>query len=401
MGIEGAVFTHFRTPAEALMLTKDQHWTITNNKIAFLGDPAMALHFAQPQIVITAIEGSVPDTIRALDLVQIKGQITDDGGHLITHFNGQLAVKVMDKALVVHTLNNDHVPGQEVTFKKLGPSVFNGLTRVQNGRFSFRFRVPKDIRPQYGHGRISLYARQDQDLRRGVDTTLVIGGINADAPDDKQPPVIKLYMNDFHFSDGGITNTDPFLLAKLYDENGINTAGGIGHDIVAVLDGRADQTFVLNEYYESEEDSYQKGQIKFKFFDLAPGKHTLRLTAWDTYNNKATAEIHFRVVKNNELEITHVLNYPNPFIDYTEFWFTHNRPFEELEVEIQVFDISGQLVWSHSQTVMNEGFTSRDIHWNGLDDFGRKIGKGVYFYKLTVHTADGKKITKWEKLVKL
>jgi len=400
MGIEGPQFSGFRTPARALMLAKS-HWTATNNKISFLGDPAMPLHFADPQVEITSVRGVLPDTVRALDLVQVEGRVTDGNGRVLNDYNGQLAVKVMDKAILARTLNNDHVPGQEFTFKKLGPSLFNGLTRIQNGRFSFRFRVPKDIRPQYGHGRISLYARQDQDLRRGVDTTLVIGGINTEAPDDKQPPVIKLYMNDFHFTDGGITNKDPFLLAKLYDENGINTAGGIGHDIVAVLDGRADQTFVLNEYYESEEDSYQKGRIKFKFFDLEPGEHKLQLTAWDTYNNKATAEIRFRVVENERLEITHVLNYPNPFIDYTEFWFTHNRPFEELQVEVRIFDVSGQLVWTHSQTVINEGFTSRDIHWNGLDDFGRKTGKGVYFYQLTVRTADGKKITKWEKLVKL
>jgi len=400
MGIEDTVFTGFRTPGEALILAKTL-WTATNNKISLLGDPAMQLHFARPEIQITAVRGAVPDTIRALDLVEVEGQIVDDRGQFLSHYNGQLAVRVMDKNILAHTLNNDQVPGQDISFEKLGPSLFNGLTKVENGRFAFRFRVPKDIRPQYGYGRISLYAQQDQDLRRGVDTTIVVGGINTDAPDDQQPPVIRLYMNDMNFSDGGITNSEPFLLAKLSDENGINTAGGIGHDIVAVLDHRADQTFILNDYYEADEGSYQSGQIKFKFFDLAPGEHTLELTAWDTYNNKATAEISFRVVENTELEITHVLNYPNPFIDYTEFWFTHNRPYEEIEVEVQVYDLSGQLVWSHSQTIIDQGFTSRDIHWDGRDDFGQRTAKGVYFYKITVRTQDGKQTTKWEKLVKL
>jgi hypothetical protein len=45
-------------------------------------------------------------------------------------------------------------------------------------------------------------------------------------------------MNDETFVSGGITNASPFLLAFLEDENGINTASGIGHDIVAILDGR-------------------------------------------------------------------------------------------------------------------------------------------------------------------
>jgi hypothetical protein len=50
-------------------------------------------------------------------------------------------------------------------------------------------------------------------------------------------PTVKLYMNDETFISGGITNASPFLLAFLEDKNGINTASGIGHDIVAILDG--------------------------------------------------------------------------------------------------------------------------------------------------------------------
>jgi hypothetical protein len=47
----------------------------------------------------------------------------------------------------------------------------------------------------------------------------------------------------------------------------------------------------------------------------------------DVYNNPITTEIQFVVVGDESITLTHVLNYPNPFVNYTEFWFTHNRPF--------------------------------------------------------------------------
>ena len=53
--------------------------------------------------------------------------------------------------------------------------------------------------------------------------SILIGGINENAENDNTGPDINLYMNDESFIDGGITNENPFLIVKLFDENGINT----------------------------------------------------------------------------------------------------------------------------------------------------------------------------------
>jgi hypothetical protein len=399
-GMESAGFTQFRTPGEALMLSKQSNTGI-NNKVCFLGDPAMKLHFAEPEIVITRLTGSTNDTVKALQHIRIEGEIQDGNGNLLTAFNGKLYPVIFDKNIISRSLNNDNVTGQNFTFEKLGPVIFKGTTDVSGGRFAFEFVVPKDIRPNYGYGRISFYANREQNTRQGVDTTYVFGGIDANAPEDNTPPEIKLYMNDYNFSDGGITGPNPFLLVDLYDENGINTVGGVGHDIVAVLDDSAESTFILNDYYVADNNTYKSGKIKFKLYGLSPGEHVIRVKAWDVYNNASEAEIRFKVVEKKELEITRVLNYPNPFIDYTEFWFSHNRPFETLDVQILVYSATGKLVWSAYRQIETEGYTSREIKWNGLDHYGQRIGKGVYFYKLSVRTQDGKKVEKWEKLVKL
>jgi len=45
------------------------------------------------------------------------------------------------------------------------------------------------------------------------------------------------------------------------------------------------------------------------------------------------------------------------------------------------------------------GNRSEGIDWNGLDDYGDKIGKGTYIYKLSVRNSMGQSTEKFEKIV--
>ena len=284
----------------------------------------------------------------------------------------------------------------------MGETIFRGNASVSNGQFEFGFVVPRDIRIPVANGRISFYSKRNllQLDKTGFDTTIKIGGINQNAVADNIGPTVKLYMNDQTFVNGGITNENPIFLAFLEDEHGINTASGIGHDIIAILDGDESNPYVMNDYYETELDDYTKGKVRFPFRNLEKGLHTITFKAWDVYNNPITAEIQFVVVGDEGITLTNVLNYPNPFSTYTQFWFTHNRPFEPLEVQVQVLTVTGKVVWTKNQTVTTEGFLSREITWDGKDDFGDRIGKGVYVYKLTVRSAaTGVQSEKYEKLV--
>jgi flagellar hook assembly protein FlgD len=133
---------------------------------------------------------------------------------------------------------------------------------------------------------------------------------------------------------------------------------------------------------------------------LEAGLHTITFRAWDVYNNPISAEIQFIVVGEDSISLTNVLNYPNPFVNYTQFWFSHNHPFEPLDVQVQIFTITGKVVKTINQVVNTDGFLSREITWDGKDDFGDRIGKGVYIYKLTVKSSiTNKKSEKIEKLV--
>lgn len=391
---------------EALRLSKNASFNNSSSRVVLLlGDPALMLSIPRPRVVLTKVNDvAISDPIvdfQALAYVKLSGEVRDELGNLIPTYNGELAVNIFDKNYTKSTFNNDG-NSPPINFTNLGETIFRGNASVNNGKFEFGFVVPKDIKIPIGNGRISFYAKRDQILldKTGYNTDIKIGGINTTAVADNTPPKVRLYMNDETFIDGGITNQSPFFLAFVEDEHGINTASGIGHDIVAILDGDESNPYILNDYYETELDDFTKGKIRFPFRNLSVGLHTITFKCWDVYNNFISAEIKFMVVGDESLTLKNVLNYPNPFVNYTQFWFTHNRPFEPLDVQVQILTITGKIVKTINQSVLTEGFLSREITWDGKDDFGDKIGKGVYIYKLTVKsTLTNKKSEKIEKLV--
>jgi hypothetical protein len=403
--------------AEALRLTKND-LTISGiaqrRLIFFIGDPAMKLAFVKPNINLTKIN-DVPvadgtDVLQALSRAKLEGEVTDEFGNLLSNYNGILTATIYDKEIERSTLGNDGTTqnGELIIldFNTLGEIIFRGQATIQNGKFEFDFIVPRDIGIPEGTGKVSFYAKSSGSLENqgGSNFDIKIGGLNESAPEDNEGPIISLFMNDENFISGGITNEAPSLLAKLQDENGINTASGIGHDIIAILDGDEANPFKLNDYYQSDVDDYQEGKVSYPFRDLEPGLHTLTFKAWDVYNNSSTSELQFVVYNQNEsLVVENVLNYPNPFVNYTEFWFNHNSS-DVLDVSVQIFTVSGKLVRTiNGQTLggsKNVSSVSRDIIWDGKDDFGDKIGKGVYVYKLTVKSNQlNKQVEKYQKLV--
>lgn len=409
--------TGYVSVAEALRLTKNNISNTLKRVVFYVGDPALKLAIPDPNIKLTKINGiSITDpsapALEALGRVTLTGEVVDAADQVITNYNGQLSTTIYDKKQNRTTLGNDGTTSSSgvlllLDYETLGEKIFRGQATIENGVFEFDFVVPRDISIPLGEGRVSFYAKRDNALenQNGVNTSIKVGGINTSAPADDLPPQIEAFMNDESFVSGGTTNESPFLLLKLSDDNGINTASGIGHDITAILDGDEANPQVLNDYYETEPDDFTKGKVKYQYKDLESGLHTLTVKAWDVYNNSISTEIQFVVVnENDELVIERVLNYPNPFIDYTEFWFNHNSS-SDLDVMVQIYTVTGKLVKTlqgNSATGNKGGNASlfRGLPWNGRDDFGDKIGKGVYVYKLTVKsTGTNKKVVKFEKLV--
>ncbi|HEY0433366.1 MAG TPA: type IX secretion system sortase PorU, partial [Chitinophagaceae bacterium] len=397
----------YRSLGESIRVAKNFTYQssgdVTNNrKFTLLGDPALTLAYPVLNVKAIAVNGrpaDQSDTLKATSKVVIDGQVTDGNGVFLPDFNGTIYPTVFDKPQSISTLGND--PTSPVTtFAAQNNFLYRGKASVINGKFSFSFKLPKDINYQYGNGKLSLYATDVHSDANGYYTNFIIGGLDTTASADHEGPVIKAYLNDQHFVNGSIANENSILIVRLSDSSGINTSGaGIGHDIVATLDNDNRQYYTLNDFFEADLDSYQQGIARFQLPDLKPGLHTLRIKAWDVLDNSSEYVLDFNIVKNEQLELDHVLNYPNPFTTKTQFWFEHNRPGQNLQVKVQIFTLTGKVVKTIKQTINDPGNRSSEVEWDGRDDFGDKIGRGVYLYRLSVITPEGLKKEKIEKLV--
>jgi hypothetical protein len=376
--------------------------TFTNHRnFALIGDPSMRLAMPRLTARITAITdtlGNPMDTLKALATVRISGFVDNGNGQPAADFNGLVVPTVFDKDQQQSTLANDG--GNPFPFRIYKNILYRGKATVTNGQFSFTFVVPKDINYTVGAGRVSCYAESWNANAIGYTNSPLVGGTATNILADEIGPRIELFMNDELFVRGGMTNETPLLLGKLFDENGINTVGSsIGHDLLAVLDENTEQAIVLNDLYESDLDTYKSGSVRYRLSKLSEGTHTLRLKAWDVHNNSNETNTEFVVASSAELALDHVLNYPNPFTTRTEFFFEHNRPCTTLNVQVQVFTVSGRLVKTLNRQLACEGFRSEPMEWDGRDDFGDKLARGVYVYRLSVTTPDGENADKFEKLV--
>ena len=178
----------------------------------------------------------------------------------------------------------------------------------------------------------------------------------------------------------------------------------MGDDIEAVLDNDDKNSFILNDFYQASLDDYRSGEVRYPLSDLAPGKHTLKVTAWDLANNPAEAYLEFLVLDDEGAVLEHVLNYPNPFTTSTYFQFEHNRPGVEMNLQVQIYTINGRLVKTiEREAFISEGYRIDDLYWDGLDDTGDQLGKGIYVYRIRVaYNINGRKDiveSKAEKLV--
>ena len=350
-----------------------------------LGDPAISMSY--PKYNITT--SSIPDTIKALQEVTISGEVRDDNGNILTNFNGVVFPTVYDKEVISVTLGQESC--SPMPFRNQNNIIYKGTASVASGQFSFSFVVPKDIENNYARGKISYYASENSgDDASGSDDSFVIGGTAENIDYDYTGPEISLYMNNRNFSTGGLTNNSPVLLADIIDFSGINTVGnGIGHDITAVLDNNLSNPFILNEYYKSNLNSYSEGVIEFPFENLEDGMHTLALKVWDVFNNSSESSIDFYVSNDEIISVSEFLNYPNPFTNSTEFYFQLNQSDQLIDVNIDIFSITGQHIDNLKQSFYNNGFRVGPINWNGKNKSGGNVSPGLYIANLSVEMENG------------
>jgi hypothetical protein len=359
-----------------------------------LGDPALMLAYPKMRVSTLSVTTEDPDhpadTVRAQSKVTITGQVEDLNGNLLGDFNGLVYTSVFDKPVLYKTRGNEP-QSKVVDFYIQNKKIFQGQATVVNGTFSFSFIVPVDVGYQFGKGKISYYALDTNKLIDANGYDEVIVGGNDPAIVDNEGPQIDLYLNTLSFVSGDLTSQSPLLIANLFDDSGINAVGnGIGHDLVAVIDGNYQEQIILNDYFRAETDSYQAGTIEYELGPFENGKHTLTLKAWDIFNNSSEKSIEFEVNVGARLVVSDLQCRPNPFrTGGTSFSFQYNKPGSQLDVTINIVNLTGQHVTTLSYSVDTESIDSGLLAWDGKDDSGNELSSGLYVYNLLVRSDDG------------
>ena len=332
--------------------------------------------------------------MKALSKIIIKGSVLKPDSSLWADYNGRNEVKVYD---VTKTISMFDEYGTYFHFKLPGGIIFSGASNVSGGKWQIEFIVPKDISYLNRNGRIINYFHNNYADGSGLDSDFIVGGINLNASIDTTGPEITLFLNNRSFKSGDVVNPDFKLLADFFDKSGINTTGTIGHKIEALIDNNENHKYDLTNFYNSD-TSYKWGSLEYDFSGIAQGKHTLKLKAWDTYNNSSEEEIEFIVSDYTTLKLMNVYNYPNPFKDRTAFTFQHNYS-GMVNAAIKIYTVSGRLIKEINKQNIPDKFVV--IDWGGTDQDGDKLANGVYLYKLTVTADDGKSETTLGKLAVL
>ena len=395
------------TIGEAAYLAKNDFVSgsteMLTNKLQYvlLGDPALTLASPTEQAVIDSINGkAVADGIQQLK----AGSKVTLKGHLPGHadFNGVVTITVRDIEETIVGKQNDPVATETAfEFQDRPNTIYNGNDSVRNGQFSFSFAVPKDISYSDKTGLFLVYAvNNDKSLSaHGECESFTLTGTE-DLSNDGVGPSIYCYLNSESFVNGSTVNATPYFYAELTDKDGINVSGGIGHDLELIIDNDMNLTYQLNERFQYDFGDYCKGKVDYVLPELSDGPHKLLFRAWDAQNNSSVAELSFVVNATQQPTLSNVICTKNPATTSTSFVISHDRAGSEVDVELEVFDTSGRLLWRKSETGIPTDQTYT-IDWDLTTGNGSRLKTGVYLYRVLISNNGSSKASQAKKLIVL
>ncbi|MEO1021704.1 MAG: type IX secretion system sortase PorU [Bacteroidota bacterium] len=386
--------------------------SINSQKFILIGDPAIKFRLPTYRAQITSLNENTDfddDTtfvFRALDSINLTGEVRNFDDELLPDFNGEVVVTVFDGKRTVQLpprpwVIADNCFTANCNYEDESDILFRGRALAQNGLFNASFIVPRDITFASDNGRVVFFAENGQQRAGGSFANIRFNGINTELENDGAGPNMDIYLNDNRFVNGTLVGSSPMLIVELNDQTGINTTGtGVGHEITATIDTNPEQTFVLNTFYEANLNDFTGGRIEYPLENIPEGNYTLRVRAWDVHNNPSEQQIAFEVANSDELVVDNVYNYPNPMTNATAFTFEHNQQGNEVEVSIRIFTLSGRPVQHIKESLITTS-SYASIPWNGRDRDHDRLGNGTYVYVLRVTANTPKGRTTTEKIEKL
>jgi hypothetical protein len=213
---------------------------------------------------------------------------------------------------------------------------------------------------------------------------------------DRENPILDVTFDGIHILDGDIVSAKPEIQITLDDENRtllLNEPTDTAFFKVFLTDPsgtmkriyfRENGTEVLQFVPATGPNNLSK--VFYRPDLMQDGKYRLTVRATDkSHNNSGDRDnsVNFEVI--NKPTITEVLNYPNPFTTSTRFVFTLTGREVPTAMRIQIMTIAGRVVREIPMSELGPLHVGRnitDFAWNGTDQFGDKLARGIYLYRV-------------------
>lgn len=365
-------------------------------RFVFVGDPALPLAMPSNLVRVDSINGApltadAQPILEALGKGTFSGAVTNPAGEVLKGFNGVLLADIFDAEYSITTRGNGD-EGKEITYETHGGRIFTGSAVVKDGRFTLDVAMPQEIAQNFRPASIALYAYDTNDDTEATglcNSFYAYGFHEPEVPDTVAPAIESLVLNHEDFRNGDFVNTTPMLIAAISDNVGINVSNsGVGHQMVAILDGNKTFTGIAN-YYTPSPDGSPSGVVNYPMDDLQPGAHSLTFRVWDTSGNSAEQTIEFNVAESLAPKIYDVYSDANPASTSANFYLRHNQPDNMVTVTISIYNLLGRPIWSRTVQGRSDMFLTMPVTWDLTDGSGCRVGRGIYLYRATI-TSDGK-----------
>ncbi|MDO4692049.1 MAG: type IX secretion system sortase PorU [Porphyromonadaceae bacterium] len=357
-------------------------------------------------------DGQIID-LHALERVRMEGHVQTAGGDVDGDFSGKLELWVYDGEEELETIDNFNRRNTETRparYRDYRNIIYSGGAKIEDGRYSLEFSIPKDVAYSGRKGRISLYARDEQ---RGIETiglsqsfVIKTGRAKQTIDDTDSPELVSIRLSgqDALGSKLPLVASSTLLEVTLRDSSAINlSTSGIGHRLMLTIDGKANQSYDLSRYYTASLEEQGLGEVKFVLEGLSAGDHKAQLEVWDVYNNATRVQFAFRVepALAPKIEVLELIS-ANEGGQIPKLRLRHNLSGMNLQARIAIYDMLGQMVWSYDKVQITASATTGTdyrIDLSVLDgEHLSSLPNGAYLVRLWLGVQEGAEAsasTKW------
>ena len=336
------------------------------------GDPAMKLPI--PSQIIG--DGKVqPDTLATLDVGTLNGTSP--------FVSGQGFLIFEDGPSQITKSFNFRSSKEEISYLRIGPTLFRGAFTFDEAFLSPQFRVPKDITYSDNPAKVRFSITSNT----GEEAVGAVGKIQltlGPPSNDTDGPIITFESKSGRIlRSGDHLSSEKKLIIRISDPLGINLTGEKGHELL-FINPTMDDKSIVTERFIYDVNSLNTGTIEYNI-PSEDNQLSLVVSAWDNANNPTEAQIDLILLKSEKLDLLHVFNFPNPFAHETKFTFELTA---DAEISVDIYTLAGRRIKSILPVFFTIGY--QQIDWNGRDDYGGMLANGVYLYKITASNGSQK-----------